>query len=393
MLSTLGRIGLMAAFLGLLFVPGAALAQPKEGRARHVHDEAKLFSKEAIEQANKTIDKIKKAHGKDLYIETVESGEKNKDDRNKWAKSRFNEFGIDGIYIVVSKNPGFYRYFVGNNTREKGYFTTADIEKMNETLKQISKEGKRDQTLNEVASFVLERMNEHARTKGEATPKKKGEVAQQPVGGRQDPVRHEPGAAPQKSEMPPWVGWVCIIVAVLFVVWIIFAIIRAMTSMGGGGYGGGYGGGGYGYGGGGGLFTGMLGGLFGAMAGMWIYNHMFGGHATYAPNGGVNWGGDQGATGSAAEPYQSDTADGGTVGGGDDDAGGGGDDAGGGGGDWGGGGDAGDAGGGGGDWGGGGGDAGGGDWGGGGDAGGDWGGGGGDWGGGGGDFGGGGGDW
>jgi TLP18.3/Psb32/MOLO-1 phosphatase superfamily protein len=400
MLNCLFRIGLTAVLFGLLFVPGVSLAQ-KEGRPRHVHDEAKLFSKDAVTQANKTIDKIKKSHGKDLFIETVESGEKNKDDRTKWAKGRFNEFGVDGIYVVVSKSPSFYRYYIGDNTREKGYFKKADIETLEKTLSQITKEGKRDDALVEVANYVLEAMNEHARAKSteQPAPKKKAGapevVNQQPVK-RPDPPRHE---VQHENSMPPWVGWVCTIVAILFVVWIVYAIIRAMTGFGGGG-GYGYGGGGYGYGGGGGgFFTGMLGGLFGAMAGMWIYNNFFGGHAAYRNDGSVDWGsgGNDAGGGSSATPYEADTSEGGTGGGGDDDAGGGGGggDAGGGGGDWGGGGGDDGGGGGGGDWGGGGGDAGGGgDWGGGG-GGGDWGGGGGDWGGGGGgDFGGGGGgDW
>jgi hypothetical protein len=384
MLHSLYRAGLYAALFGLLFVPGTVWGQ-KDARPRHVHDEANLFGKDAITQANKTIDKIKKAHGKDLFIETVLSGPADKDARTKWAKDHFNEFGIDGIYIVVSKDPSFYRYYVGDNTREKGYFTKADIDKMDATLKQIVKKDKRDEALIEVANYTLEAMNEHARAKGiVAPPKKETAPAKQPARGQ----HHEPVANPGENTMPPWVGWVCGIVVVLLVIWIVFAIIRAMTgAMGGGGYG--YGGGGYG-GGGGGFFTGMIGGLFGAMAGMWIYNNLFGGHATYGADGNVNWGGGAADGGSGTAPYEADTGEGGTGGGGDaDDAGGGdggaagGGDAGGG--DWGGGGDAG---GGGGD------DGGGGGWfGGGGDAGG---GGGGDWGGGGGgDFGGGGGggDW
>jgi hypothetical protein len=385
MLQTLYRVGLFAALFGLMFVPGDVWGQ--KGRPRLVHDEAKLFSKEAIEQANKTIVKIKEKHGKDLFIETIESGEKDKDARAKWTKARFNDFGIDGIYIVISKDPSFFRDFVGDNTRSNGYFTTGNIEKMNEILKGgILKKDKRDEALIEVANYTLEVMNEHARAKGNTPqPKKNQPVAVAPVAAQ----NHPPARDVDGEKLPDWVGYLCIGLAVLFVVWIVFAIIRAMTgAMGGGGYG--YGGGGYG-GGGGGFLTGMLGGMFGAMAGMWMYNNMFGGHASYGQNGQVNWGGgDQGAAGGAA-PYEADTAEGGTGGGGDDDAGGGGggDDAGGG--AWGdkedagGGGD--DGGGGGGWFGGGGSDAGGGDAGGGGD----WGGGGG-----GGDFGGGGGgggDW
>src|ERR1700730_6706475 len=117
-----------AALFGLMLVPSVSWGQAV--RPRHVHDEAKLFTKEAVDQANRTIEKIKKAHGKDLYIDTVEHGEKEKELRTKWAKSRFNDFGIDGIYIVFSKEPKFYRYYVGDNTREKGYFTKANIEKL-----------------------------------------------------------------------------------------------------------------------------------------------------------------------------------------------------------------------------------------------------------------------
>ena len=364
MLHSLYRAGLFAALFGLLLVPGTAWAQ-KEGRPRHVHDEAKLFSKEAIVQVNLTIDKIKKTHGKDLYIDTVESGEKDKDARTKWAKTRFNDFGIDGMYIVVSKDPSFYRFYVGDSTREKGYFTKANIDKMDENLKQITKTGKRDDALIEAANYVLESMNEHARAKGNA-PQPKAQPA--PV--KQAEPKPKPVANQDAAEIPSWVGWACLIIGVLVVVWIVFAIIRSLTSMGGGYGGGGYGGGG-GMGMGGGLLTGMLGGMFGAMAGMWLYHNMFGGHANYGHDGNVNWGGGNqgGAAGSDAAPYEADTAGGGTGGGGDDDAPGG--DAGGG--DAGGGGDGGGGGGGGGAGGGGGG----GDWGGGGGGGGDGGGGGG----------------
>lgn len=160
-------------------------------------------------------------------------------------------------------------------------------------------------------------------------------------------------------------GWICLGLCVLLGIWVVIALIRALTGTGGGGgYGGGYGGPGYG-GGGGGFFSSMLGGMFGAAAGMWMYNNFFGGSHASDMSAGGSYGGDTGGTYDTGE---------GNVDTGSEGAGGG---------DWGdsGGGDTG----GGGDWG----DSGGGDVGGGGD----WGGGGGDFGGGGGDFGGGGGDW
>ena len=394
MLHSLCRIGLTAALFGLLFVPSVALAQDK--RVRHVQDDANLFSKEAIGQANAVVAKIKEKHKKDLFIETVAEGPEK--DFPGWARSRFNNAAVDGVYVVLTKKPKRLQIDVGDATLRNGYFTRQDIKEL-ETI--VKAKGTNDEVLNKIVTFVHETMNERHKPKAVAQQPKENPAPVQkaqppPVQDRGQEVRHD-------TAMPSWVGWVCAILAVVFVVWIIFAVIRAMTGMGGGGYGYGGGGGGMGYGGGGGGFlTGMLGGMFGAMAGMWMYNNFFGGHASMGSNGAVNWGG--GGTNAAGEPYQGDTdvgaSGGGEYGGGDDAAAGGEGDGGaewggkdeagggdaGGGGDWGGGGD-----GGGGDWGGGG-DAGGGDWGGGGDAGG-----GGDWGGGGGgDFGGGGGgggDW
>ena len=74
-------------------------------------------------------------------------------------------------------------------------------------------------------------------------------------------------------------GWICLGLCVLLGVWLVIGIIRAFT--GGGGGGGGYGGGG---GGGGGFGSSLMGGLFGAMAGMWLYNSMFGGHHDMGSN-------------------------------------------------------------------------------------------------------------
>jgi uncharacterized protein len=376
MLHSLFRSGLVLACLGLFLVPGTTWAQ--KDRPRKVSDEAKLFSADAIKEANGVIADIKKKHHKDLMIETRESVE---GDPAKWVRKQADEIGIDGVLILITTKPKHFEIYVGNKTREK-YFLTDNRDRVKEILK--SNLGKnRDQALGDVVHYTLESMDKNV--PAVAPPRQKVE---QPVERpRPAPVQHPVEPRPvREAGAPNWVGWICLIVAVLVVIWVVFALIRALTSFGGGGYGyGGYPGYGYGYGGG--FFTGMLGGMFGAMAGMWIYNHMFGGHAIYTSNGMVDWSGGSASAAAGVAPYEADTS--GTTAGGDwgDNDGGGGDAGGGdaGGGDWGGGGDAG---GGGGDWGGDAGGGGGGDWGGGGDAGG----GGGDWGGGG-DAGGGGGDW
>ncbi len=356
------KVGLAALLVGAFLVTSDAQAQDKH---RQVQDDAGLFSKEAKDQANKVIGDIFAKHKKELVIETVKTSpvapEVNKEERDKWAMEQFNKLGVDGVYVVFCKEPSFYRIRVGNETR-KTYFKIQDISKL-ETIINEHRKKDNDLALTKMVGYVGDTITTNAPAKVAKQPKAVGNPVQQ-----QAPVApvHNPVRAQNKLEdkgMPAWVGWVCLIVGVLVVVWVIFAIIRSMTGMmGGGGYAGGGMGGGMG-GGGGGFLTGMLGGMFGAMAGMWMYNNLFGGHANYSTGdwgGGNNQGGGgdkQGdfgdKEGGEKSDYKGDT-DNDAGGGGDDDAGGGGGgDAGGG--DWGdaGGGDAG--GGGGGDWGGGGG--------------------------------------
>ncbi len=356
------KVGLTALLVGALLLTGNAQAQDK--RVRHVQDDAGLFSQEAKDQANRTIAQLFDKHHKELIIETVKSSPAmDKDAQTQWAKERFNNLKADGVYVVFSKDPKFFRIRVGNVTL-KEHFTPANIKALEKVI--LAKQSA-DAMLTRMTDYVLETMDAQAPRKA---------VQQQNQGVVPVPVQQQqqPRGENVRNEAPAWLGWVCLIIGGLVVVWVIIAIIRAMTGMmsGGGaapGYGGGYGGGG-----GGGFFTGMLGGLFGAMAGMWVYNTFFGGHANYHTGdwggGGHQGGGWADKPGDGGKDFDGDKDAGGYSGDTDNDAGGGG-------GDWGGGG--GDAGGG---------DAGGGDWGGGGggDAGG-----GGDWGGGGGDAGGGGG--
>jgi uncharacterized protein len=331
-----------------------------------VVDDANLFSPEAKNQASREIDDIKRLHKKDLLIHTVPNTEKSPvgklpDDKSKyrkyfdsWAEHEFKNAGVSGILVLISKDPKILADpVVGNETRKR-LFTGRNGEVLGDTIRAKLKAGDPDGALREAVTYVRNTLQENAPQAGQ----KRRQNPQAGVG------RGDVGVRGQPNEGNPIVGWICMGIGVLLVIWLIFGIIRAFSGMGhGGGMGGGMGGGG---GGGGGFMTGLFGGLFGAMAGSWLYNNFFGGHHSSWSNpasGGGDWGG-----GDADRPDTSGEATGGGGDWGDEGGGGGG-----GGGDWGGGG--GDGGGGGGDWGGGGG----GDWGGGG--GGDFGGGGGggDW--------------
>jgi uncharacterized protein len=352
---------LTAVAVGLLgSLTPAEASKDSSSKTFRVEDGAGLFSKEALDKADKKIEDIKRDYDRDLLIETIKEVPENRKTELKdmgegaffrrWARERYKEKGSHGVYVLICKEPKYLYILVGEKTLEKAFKESNRKVLETKLRKELSDPSK---ALLSAVDYVESTMKENGVKASRSTVSKA-------VEGRGNQ---------KKSEVNPVWGWICIGLVVLLAVWLLFGLVRAFS---GGGGGGGPGGGGPGGGGGGGFFTSLLGGMFGAAAGMWLYDSFFRSHSP-----GDSWG----SSAHAGESYSSG-ADDGTPGEGGGGAWGGGDDnAGGGGGDWGGGG--GDAGGGGGDWGGGGG--GGGDWGGGG--GGDWGGGGG------GDFGGGGGDW
>ncbi|MBM3996978.1 MAG: TPM domain-containing protein [Planctomycetes bacterium] len=128
---------------------------PAPGRkARTVQDEGELFNKAAIDDANAIIAKVMEQHGKDLFIETVKEGPA-KAEAVEWARERFNNAKLDGVYIVIAKKPGYFRIVVGKKTLEK-LFTKANISELEKILatKQAS-----DKSLTQAATYVLETMD------------------------------------------------------------------------------------------------------------------------------------------------------------------------------------------------------------------------------------------
>lgn len=388
---------------GLAILGGLLAVEPVQGQARTsavphtVLDTAQLFSDAAREEANRRLAEIKSRTGKDLVIETLSELKgvpEDKQERSRFfekvVQERASNFGVEGVYVLICRKPGYVQVGVGEATRREGWFSNAQRKELRDILLKNLKEKKYDEALREGVNYVQRVLEAHRSAVGPVTQSNpKVTATPRPVQGE------ETGA-------PSWLGWVCLGLAALLVLWLIIGVIRAVTggASPGPGYGrpvvaGGAGYGGppvYGGGGGGGFFSSLLGGLFGAAAGMWLYNHFFGGGTPVAHGGAAPAAGAAGAAAGAASGAETAASD---VGGQYSSEGGewdtGGEEAGGGqasGEDWDAGGDEGDTGGG--DW-----DAGnsGGDAGGGGDWGGGDAGGGGDWGGGGGDFGGGGGDW
>jgi uncharacterized protein len=336
--------GLLVALAGWLLLAPAAQAQ-----SYGVHDEAGLFSKEARTKAVAEIERLHNTYKKDVLVETLKEGPQG--NVEEFAIERARKHNVHGVYAVITENPHKLEVVAQRDVRNSGLFTNTNEREMARIMLERLRTKQLDNALLDGVRYVEETFATHAQ-----------------AAGRPNTVPVAP--AQPAVQANPLLGWLCMGAAVLLVVWVIVAIIRAVSGPrpgygpgpGGPGYGaaGGYGPG-YGGGGGGGFFSSMMGGLFGAAAGNWIFNNWFGGHQSSPSNfgggaptdAGPDYTASGGDWGNAAPPAD----DGGGAAGGDwgDNGGGGGDT----GGDWGGGGA-------GGDWGGGGGDAGGGG------AGGDW---------------------
>jgi uncharacterized membrane protein YgcG len=131
----------------------SAKTDSQPARLRTVKDEANVFSKDTIEEVNATVAKIKKQFGKDLLVESVAEGPE-KEKAPKWASERYEKEGIDGVYIVIAKKPGYFRIVVGEKTLLK-LFKKNDV---NELEKILSSKQSRDKKIVQAVVYVLDTM-------------------------------------------------------------------------------------------------------------------------------------------------------------------------------------------------------------------------------------------
>lgn len=355
-------LGLFALFLLLATAPRAFAA------SFGVRDDAHFFSQDAISRADSVIKQIEQKHHKDVLIETLPGIPQDQQAAlqqegktaffEKWADQRAHDNAVDGVYVLITRNPGHVQAWDGNKTSQRLFTDSERNHLAQQILIPAFRDKQFDQGLTDGVQYIQQRMDAQAPTGARANST--GGAAAVPP--RTNSPNYPQSNFPQSSHGFGIGGWICLGVGIL----VIFMLIRAVMGRrnygppgGGGGYyppgggagyppAGGYGPGyGAGYGGGGGGFgRGLLGGLLGGALGgyvgeKWAERGQQGGGYVNPPQGGDYSGG--------GGDYSSGVDTSGTSSGGDFDSG-----AGGGGADFSGGGGGGDFGGGGGDVGGGG---------------------------------------
>jgi hypothetical protein len=297
---------------------GLLLGGPARAAGPAIRDDAHFFKPEAVRRAESVLRDIYDRHHQEVVIETFETppgGEaKAKELASitpqqrgefflEWMQKRAREDRVNGVYILICKQPGHVEIGTGANTAQRA-FTSSNRRELRNILVSNLQAKKPDQALIEGMDYIRDTMNANLRSSAES---RTGRFAT-PIPGQVQRQRASWGGG--------IAGWVCLGLVVLLVVWLIVGLIRAFTGGGqryGGGMGGGYPGAGYpgggygGYGGGfggGGFMSGLLGGMFGAAAGNWMYDRFFrdGGSNSGGWGAPPTSGGDTGAGAGADYP-------------------------------------------------------------------------------------------
>jgi uncharacterized protein len=166
-----------------------------------------------------------------------------------WTLQQAREQRVNGIYILLSKEPAHLQVIIGNDT-QRSLFTTRDRTALIEVMLGKLRAKQPDEALLQGVSVIASAMKSHVMDRAQP------HVQNRPAG--------------EKEEPSPW-GWVLAAVVGFLVAWLVIGLVRSMFSGGATGAT---------PGSGGGFMTSLLGGMFGAAAGMWLYDQ-FSGRSSY----------------------------------------------------------------------------------------------------------------
>jgi uncharacterized membrane protein YgcG len=127
-----------------------------------IQDAAGFFSKEAITTAEQQIATIHKKFGKDLRVETYASiptdraGQYTPEKRTEffaiWAYQRAKAIGLDGVIVLICKDPAFLQMEVGDRTKHHA-FTLANRDHMRDLLVTAFKQRHFDDGLQQAVTY------------------------------------------------------------------------------------------------------------------------------------------------------------------------------------------------------------------------------------------------
>jgi uncharacterized membrane protein YgcG len=168
------RVFILLVTLGWIGVAGA-MAQP----APAVRDGAELFDAATESQVQAIAQQLKKEHKKDLIIEsfngtpTTLKGQYTEANRleflrdyfRKWAGQRAGELKVEGVYVLICRQPRYLQVEVDGQTLKKA-FTAEDRGHLRDQLSRSFKKDQYNDGLLQGAQYVKSAMDRHLRGAG-----------------------------------------------------------------------------------------------------------------------------------------------------------------------------------------------------------------------------------
>jgi len=161
----LGQVSLRNVFASVLtcFV----LVTPAAAVAPQVKDEGRFFSPETIKKADEQILLIAQKHARDVAVETLPSIPADKAEKFKglsgeekaqfflnWAKERARAQAVNGVYILVTKEPSHLEVVLRQAEKEQPLLSKTQQNKLIELLLKNFRAKRYDEGLLEAIKFV-----------------------------------------------------------------------------------------------------------------------------------------------------------------------------------------------------------------------------------------------
>jgi uncharacterized membrane protein YgcG len=158
----------LLALLALVAVLGAATAAAR-AVAPEIRDLGKFFSAEAVKKADADIREIARKHGLDLLIETYATvaadqvekvkaleGKARAEFFDRWAKERAQERVVNGVYVLICREPRFLQVEVEGRGRK--VLTPAFRSKLYEAIRAEFAQGRFDEGLQAAVRLLEEQL-------------------------------------------------------------------------------------------------------------------------------------------------------------------------------------------------------------------------------------------
>ena len=227
----------------LPLVLGLSLGSSAFAIVPQVKDDGHFFSASAVEKANHVIGEIEHQFHRDLVIETFATVPADKVEQVKgmdakareqfyhtWALERAKSEQLNGVFVLITKEPKHIQAVVGDQTRRKA-FPLHDRARLVEGLTKAFRREAYDEGLLEAVNFVHKTMAENLGSTKTTHP---GGIIATPLGHNPNINHNAPFAGVGGGG--GGMGWLIWVVLIGLGLWIVFGILRGIgRAIGGGG--------------------------------------------------------------------------------------------------------------------------------------------------------------